>query len=86
MRNGTDTRRVAIWLVGAMFSACACLFLTCACLGVRGWAATARDTAPLATDPHPRMITAHNALGPLAGRLREVARMMRRGAAPVRNL
>ena len=46
MPNGTDTRRVAVWLVGAMFSACACLFLACSCLGVRAWAATGRGTAP----------------------------------------
>jgi hypothetical protein len=46
MRNSTDMRRVAVWLAGAMFSACACLFLTCACLGVRGWAATGADSAP----------------------------------------
>jgi hypothetical protein len=58
MRNGTDTRRLAVWLVGAMFSACACLFLACSCLGVRGWAATGRDTAPPATEPRPEMIGA----------------------------
>jgi hypothetical protein len=46
MPNGTDTRRLAVWLVGAMFSACACLFLACSCLGVRAWAATGGDTAP----------------------------------------
>jgi hypothetical protein len=50
MPNGTDTRRLAVWLVGAMFSACACLFLACSCLGVRGWAATGKYTAPPATD------------------------------------
>ena len=54
MRNGTDTRRLAVWLVGAMFSACACLFLACACLGVRGWAATGTDAAPPATDDQRR--------------------------------
>jgi hypothetical protein len=58
MRNDTDTRRLAVWLVGAMSSACACLFLACSCLGVRGWAATGRDTAPRANDPPPEMITA----------------------------
>jgi hypothetical protein len=58
MPNSTDTRRVAVWLVGAMFSACACLFLACSCLGVRAWAATGRDTAPSMTDPRREMITA----------------------------
>jgi hypothetical protein len=62
MRNSTDTRRVAVWLVGAMFSACACLFLACSCLGVRGWAATGRDTAPPATDPRPESNTAPTSL------------------------
>jgi hypothetical protein len=58
MPNSTDPRRVAVWLVGAMSSACACLFLACSCLGVRGWAATGRDTAPPTNDPRPEMITA----------------------------
>jgi hypothetical protein len=50
MRNSIDMRRVAVWLVGAMFSACACLFLVCACLGVRAWAVAGKDSAPPAAD------------------------------------
>ena len=53
MPNGTDTRRVAVWLVGAMFSACACLFLACSCLGVRAWAVPGRAAAAPAGDPRP---------------------------------
>jgi hypothetical protein len=58
MPNGTDTRRVAVWLVGAMSSACACLFLTCSCLGVRGWAATGGDAAAPTSDLRSGMIRA----------------------------
>ena len=62
MPNSTDPRRVAVWLVGAMFSACACLFLACSCLGVRGWAATGRDTATPAADPRPELNAAPTSL------------------------
>jgi hypothetical protein len=58
MPNSTDTRRVAVWLVGAMSSACACLFLTCSCLGVRGWAATGVDAVQPTNDLRSGMIRA----------------------------
>jgi hypothetical protein len=68
MPNGSDTRRVAVWLVGAMSSACACLFLTCSCLGVRGWAATGQGAAPPVTDSRPKLISAAPArTAPLGG-------------------